>query len=494
MRAFVHWAFDDQLAGEHIERDVDAREEQRIERWLADARDFAAPGSSPDGGQTRAVPRATQLTAAQQRSRPRRFPLPAAVAAALFLMGGAGTTLFALRKPDTAVAAQSPVRAPEPEEPRPPPVPTVPAPAPPREPRPVARSEVPLPPTADMLELRGLKSTVVSLSTARHFLEPPPLGAETTPWTVEVEGGQKVQFEAGPSAAVVVATLNQTFGGRRQNGYRPVRILIQPYGAGPFIRDARRISVFHFRPFESRSDHLGNGLAQFVMGHNMPAQLVRVPTYTWEDGHFLLLRGLSGAFTVSFRPKGRQPEDRFTVLAECLTHAPGREQIFENTHYQEPIVTAPKSCALALVGERPATRAVEIEVTIGRSRVPAAVLPRPGTGDWAPAAPGPLKGELTPAGEGQVTQLLTEALGLIDAEAFDKASSRLKLCLEILPRSADCHRARGFSELRRGNERAAVWHYRQFIELAPRHPEATRLRSAMLKRYPFEIGPGFIPR
>jgi len=72
-----------------------------------------------------------------------------------------------------------------------------------------------------------------------------------------------------------------------------------------------------------------------------------------------------------------------------------------------------------------------------------------------------------------------EALVLSRASRTEEALSRCTQCLAQAPDDADCHLLAGKLSARLGKRDAAAEHYRKFLELAPEHKEASKIRSTL---------------
>ncbi len=83
---------------------------------------------------------------------------------------------------------------------------------------------------------------------------------------------------------------------------------------------------------------------------------------------------------------------------------------------------------------------------------------------------------------GEPAQLLAEATQLIKARAYQEAVTILEKCLKIDAGNPDCHLRLGVAYAGQGNIDKGAEQYRQFYKLAPKHPQAPKVKD-MLDAY-----------
>jgi serine/threonine-protein kinase len=99
----------------------------------------------------------------------------------------------------------------------------------------------------------------------------------------------------------------------------------------------------------------------------------------------------------------------------------------------------------------------------------------------APDTESPASGTSAPAPE-EAARLLADATQLIKAKQYAEAANLLDFCIRRDPSNADCHLRRGVAYAGLGNIDEGSRSYRRFMELAPNHPQAPKVRE-MLNAY-----------
>ncbi|MBN1208078.1 MAG: protein kinase [Myxococcaceae bacterium] len=113
----------------------------------------------------------------------------------------------------------------------------------------------------------------------------------------------------------------------------------------------------------------------------------------------------------------------------------------------------------------------------------------------APAVKEALGGRLTPpslpsdparalglSSRGDAPAAFANAAALLRARQYAEASQQASWCVKLTPRNADCHMILGAAQAGMGRFDTAVVHYRKFLELAPDHKMAPKVRQ-MLAEY-----------
>ena len=111
---------------------------------------------------------------------------------------------------------------------------------------------------------------------------------------------------------------------------------------------------------------------------------------------------------------------------------------------------------------------IDEERKAAAAKTPGSGKPTPGTNK--PGPPGP-------EAEEEAKLALADAAKLIRKQQYDAAATRASRCLELTPNNAECHLLVGASYAYRDQWSEAVPYYKRFLELAPDHKLAPKVRQ-----------------
>jgi pSer/pThr/pTyr-binding forkhead associated (FHA) protein len=100
--------------------------------------------------------------------------------------------------------------------------------------------------------------------------------------------------------------------------------------------------------------------------------------------------------------------------------------------------------------------------------------PKPPTNNTKPPQPDPAANNAELA-----KQAFTDAANLFRAQQYSEALNRANKCVELTPNNAECHMILGSAEAGLKHYDKAVEHYKRFLELAPDHRLAPRVRQTL---------------
>lgn len=92
------------------------------------------------------------------------------------------------------------------------------------------------------------------------------------------------------------------------------------------------------------------------------------------------------------------------------------------------------------------------------------------------AAAAPVK-EASPAKASETQKLIDEAREANKKSEYPQAKAKLLTCIKLEPQNADCHKLLGSTFALLKDNKKGVYHYKKFLELAPDHPSADKVKA-----------------
>jgi hypothetical protein len=194
------------------------------------------------------------------------------------------------------------------------------------------------------------------------------------------------------------------------------------------------------------------------------ARDVPIQRFAQEQGHFLMLTGLT----------------RVPALELSAELPPGVNLIFKFTRDMKVftggsvVLPAPAECALALIAAPGMTGEVVVRLTVPNASLPDPVLPplSPLAWPWDPLGSKSKGPKLAQSETQRALRAFQTAIKACDTHDWGRAIFDLEVCVQAVPRSAECHLLLGYARAKSFDRAEALKHYRTFLQLAPQHLSA----------------------